>query len=96
MGWSRDDLSFFAMTNERDRRFFDVYRHDAGDYKRSVVYENKDGYLPSAGLGRRPLGRTRKNPRRPPTATSISGTPEPSDDSHHASYNARAVSNGGV
>jgi Tol biopolymer transport system component len=50
-GWSHDDSSFFALTNERDRRFFDVYRHDAGDYKRSVVYENKDGYLPSEVSG---------------------------------------------
>ena len=53
-GWSQDELSFFAMTNERDPRFFDLYRHDAGDYKRSIVYENKDGYMPSdvSGDGR--------------------------------------------
>ena len=51
VGWSHDDSSFFAMTNERDRRFFDLYRHDAGDYKRAVVYENKDGYLPSEVSG---------------------------------------------
>ena len=54
VGWARDDSSFFALTNERDRRFFDLYRHDTGDYKRSVTYENKDGYLPShvSGDGR--------------------------------------------
>ena len=53
-GWSHDDGSFFAMTNERDRRFFDLYRHDAGDYQRSTVYENRDGYMPSdvSGDGR--------------------------------------------
>jgi dipeptidyl aminopeptidase/acylaminoacyl peptidase len=49
--WSHDELSFFAMTNERDRRFFDLYRHDAGDFKRSVLYENKDGYFPSGVSG---------------------------------------------
>ena len=51
VGWSRDDSSFFAVTNERDRHFFDLYRHDAGDYKRLVVYENKDGYMPSGVSG---------------------------------------------
>jgi dipeptidyl aminopeptidase/acylaminoacyl peptidase len=51
IGWSRDDSSFFAMTNERDPRYFDVYRHDAGDYKRSVVYENSGGYQPSGVSG---------------------------------------------
>ena len=50
-GWSQDDSSFFAMTNERDRRFFDLYRHDAGDFKRSILYENKDGYMPSEVSG---------------------------------------------
>ena len=28
-GWSRDDSSFNVLTNERDPRFFDVYRYEA-------------------------------------------------------------------
>ena len=43
-GWSRDESAFYVMTNERDPRFFDVYRYDAGDYKRTLLYEDKDGY----------------------------------------------------
>ena len=49
--WSSDDLSFFTLSNERDPRFFDVYRHIAADYKRSLVYENKAGSMPSAVSG---------------------------------------------
>ena len=30
-GWSRDDASFNVLTNERDPRFFDVYRYDADE-----------------------------------------------------------------
>ena len=42
-GWARDDSTFFIGTNERDRRFFDVYEYDAGTYARSMIYENDDG-----------------------------------------------------
>src|SRR5262249_46058838 len=53
-GWSRDDSAFFVLTNERDRRFFDVYRYEADGYKRSPVYEEKSGYMVGdvAGDGR--------------------------------------------
>ncbi len=43
-GWSRDESAFYVLTNERDPRFFDVYRYDAGDYGRSLIYEDKEGY----------------------------------------------------
>lgn len=46
-----DDASFFVMTNERDAKFFDVYRYDAASYERTLIYENKDGYEP-AGVSR--------------------------------------------
>src|SRR6267378_8265249 len=36
--WSGDDRAFFVMINERDPRFFDLYRYDAATYARSVVY----------------------------------------------------------
>ncbi len=43
-GWSRDDRAFYLQTNERDKRFFDVYRMDAGTYARTKVYEDTTGY----------------------------------------------------
>jgi dipeptidyl aminopeptidase/acylaminoacyl peptidase len=42
--WSRDDRAFYITTNERDKRFFDLYRLDAATYQRALVYENTNGY----------------------------------------------------
>jgi dipeptidyl aminopeptidase/acylaminoacyl peptidase len=36
--------AFFVATNERDPRFFDLYRYDAKTYERTRVYENNEGY----------------------------------------------------
>ena len=44
MGWNRDDSAFFATTNERDARFFDLYRYDAKTYARTLVYQNEQGF----------------------------------------------------
>jgi len=41
-GWSGDDKSFWVLTNERDNKSFDLYQYDAGDYSRTLVFENKD------------------------------------------------------
>jgi dipeptidyl aminopeptidase/acylaminoacyl peptidase len=43
-GWSRDETAFNVLTNERDPRFFDVYRHDARKLDRALLYEEKAGY----------------------------------------------------
>jgi dipeptidyl aminopeptidase/acylaminoacyl peptidase len=43
--WSGDGKSFFAATNERDPKYFDVYRYDAATYERKMLYKN-DGYDP--------------------------------------------------
>jgi dipeptidyl aminopeptidase/acylaminoacyl peptidase len=43
-GWAGDDRSFLVATNERDPRFFDLYRYSVDDYTRRLVYENADGY----------------------------------------------------
>ena len=43
-GWSRDEGSFDVLTNERDPRFFDVYRYDAGKLDRTLVYQDTEGY----------------------------------------------------
>ena len=47
MGFSQDGASFFVITNERDPRFFDVYRYDSDDYGRELVYRNEAGYEPA-------------------------------------------------
>src|ERR1043166_8692689 len=39
IGWTYDDKGFYAATNERDPHFFDIYRYDAGDYARTLVYK---------------------------------------------------------
>ncbi len=43
-GWSRDEGSFDVLTNERDPRFFDVYRYDAGKLDRTLVFKDTEGY----------------------------------------------------
>jgi Tol biopolymer transport system component len=43
-GWARDDRAFYVQTNERDKRFFDLYRFDAASYQRALLYQNTNGY----------------------------------------------------
>ena len=47
MGFSQDGGSFYVITNERDPRYFDVYRYDSDDYGRELVFRNDAGYEPS-------------------------------------------------
>jgi len=47
-GWTPAGDAFYVTTNERDPRFFDVYRYDAKGYERTLVYRNEAGYLPGA------------------------------------------------
>ena len=42
-GWSEDERSFHVLTNERDPRFFDLYRYDAATYAREMIYRNEEG-----------------------------------------------------
>ena len=44
--FSKDHGSFFAVTNERDARFFDLYRYSAKgpDYARELVFKNDDNF----------------------------------------------------
>jgi dipeptidyl aminopeptidase/acylaminoacyl peptidase len=44
LGWSDDKSSFYVQTNERDQRFFDIYRYDAKTFDRTTLYEDKVGY----------------------------------------------------
>ena len=42
--WTRDGAAFYVETNERDPRFFDLYRYDAKTYARSLVFKDEVGY----------------------------------------------------
>ncbi|HSB35954.1 MAG TPA: S9 family peptidase, partial [Thermoanaerobaculia bacterium] len=42
--WTRDGSAFYAGTNERDPRFFDLYRYDTKTYARTLVYQDEVGY----------------------------------------------------
>ena len=44
IGFNHAGDAFFVATNERDAKFFDVYRYDAKTYERKRIYENKEGY----------------------------------------------------
>ena len=41
-GWSRDGKHFYCVTNERDRRYFDVYKIDSESYQRTLLFESND------------------------------------------------------
>ncbi len=43
-GWSRDDLSLNVLTNERDPRFFDVYRYHTENLDRRLTYKDTVGH----------------------------------------------------
>jgi dipeptidyl aminopeptidase/acylaminoacyl peptidase len=42
--WTLDGKGFYAQTNERDERFFDLYLYDAKTYARTLVYQDDAGY----------------------------------------------------
>jgi dipeptidyl aminopeptidase/acylaminoacyl peptidase len=48
LDWTPDGAAFYVTSNERDPKFFDIYRHDARTYARALLFENKDGYFPAA------------------------------------------------
>lgn len=41
-GWLEDNSGFFAATNERDPKAFDLYLYSINDYSREMVYQNND------------------------------------------------------
>jgi dipeptidyl aminopeptidase/acylaminoacyl peptidase len=42
--WSVNSDSFYCCTNERDSRFFDVYKIDTSTYARTLIFENNDRF----------------------------------------------------
>ncbi len=45
-GWSGDRTSFWVLTNERDPRYFDLYRYEVDSYERELVMKNEEGWMP--------------------------------------------------
>ncbi len=43
-GWHQNKKEFFIYTNERDPRFFDLYRYSTKDYSRTKVFTNNFGF----------------------------------------------------
>ncbi len=43
-GFTPDGSAFWVQSNERDARYFDLYRYDVKTYDRTLVYKN-DGYF---------------------------------------------------
>jgi len=43
-GWTRAGDAFYVVTNERDPRFFDLYRYETAGYARKLVYKNEAGF----------------------------------------------------
>jgi len=43
VGWIEGGRAFVLSSNERDPRFFDLYRYDAADYSRRLVFQNELG-----------------------------------------------------
>jgi dipeptidyl aminopeptidase/acylaminoacyl peptidase len=44
-GWTPAGDAFYVLTNERDPRYFDLYRYAAAGYERTLVYKDEVGYL---------------------------------------------------
>ena len=42
-GWTPDKKAMYYSSNVRDARFFDVYKSAIGEWKPTLLYENKDG-----------------------------------------------------
>ena len=46
--WAGDLRYFYVISNERDARYFDLYRYGAASYERTLLFKNTTGYLPQA------------------------------------------------
>ena len=51
LGFTADGSAFHVISNERDPRYFDVYRYDSASYERTRVYENTTGLEPAIVSG---------------------------------------------
>lgn len=44
VSWAQDGKYFYLVTNERDPRFFDLYRYDTRTYARQRIFDNDAAY----------------------------------------------------
>ena len=44
-GFTPDGSAFWVQSNERDARYFDLYRYDAKTYERALVYKNEAYFI---------------------------------------------------
>jgi len=44
LGWTHDGKAFYIATNERDQRYFDIYKLDAASFERKLIYQDTVGY----------------------------------------------------
>ncbi|MCP3674153.1 MAG: S9 family peptidase, partial [Gammaproteobacteria bacterium] len=44
LDWNADGSSFYVTTNERNPKFFDLYRYKVSDYSRELAFQNDEGY----------------------------------------------------
>lgn len=45
-GWKRDGSAFYLTTNERNPKFFDLYKVDAKTYARTMLFQNDEALQP--------------------------------------------------
>jgi dipeptidyl aminopeptidase/acylaminoacyl peptidase len=46
-GWTPEGSAFYLSSNERDARFFDLYKYDAKTYERTLFFKNDGGFFPA-------------------------------------------------
>ena len=46
-GWSDDRSAFYVLTNERNPKYFDLYRYSVKNYSRTMLYQNDNGIGPA-------------------------------------------------
>ena len=44
LGWAHDGKSMFLSTNERDKRYFDIYEVQVDGYQKKMIYKDVKGY----------------------------------------------------
>ena len=44
VGWTKDELGMYVISNSRDPRFFDLYKIDIETLKSEMVFKNNNGY----------------------------------------------------
>ena len=45
VGWVAAERVFYIRTNERDQRFFDLYRYQMSDYSRELMFQNDQSWI---------------------------------------------------